>query len=137
MQIPLNSFENYIDETILKRGLQYFKKGQVGEIEEVSVGEYQAVVQGTENYLVQLTIKNDVITSSVCDCPYDGGPVCKHITAVIFALQQEELGMQNGALPKAKTAAKTFKKKTPAEEANELLEKVTHEELKEFIQKKS
>jgi hypothetical protein len=136
MQIPLNEFENYIDETILKRGLQYFKKGQVGEIEEIGAGEYEAVVQGTEDYTVQLTVKNNTITESVCDCPYDGGPVCKHITAMIFALQQEELGMQNRSLPKlAKTGKteKTPKQKKPAEQARELLEKISHEELKEFV----
>ena len=27
MKIPLNEFEIHVDEDILKRGLQYFKKG--------------------------------------------------------------------------------------------------------------
>ncbi|MDR0829383.1 MAG: hypothetical protein LBN95_04625 [Prevotellaceae bacterium] len=139
MKIPLNEFEQHIDETILKRGLSYFKKGQIGEIEEVGAGEYQAVVQGTDDYLVQMTVKNEIITEYVCDCPYDVGPVCKHVAAVIFALQSEELGMKDGSfpkLPKAKKAEKTSKKKTPAEEAKELLEKVSHEELKAFVLKK-
>jgi uncharacterized Zn finger protein len=49
MQIPLNQFEQYIDETILKRGLQYFKKGHVHEPEEISPGVYEAIVEGTED----------------------------------------------------------------------------------------
>lgn len=44
MQIPLNGFEHYIDETILKRGLSYVKKGHVHEPEEKSYGEYEAIV---------------------------------------------------------------------------------------------
>jgi hypothetical protein len=31
MKIPLNEFEKIIDETILKRCFDYFKKGYVGE----------------------------------------------------------------------------------------------------------
>jgi len=37
MQIPLEQFEQYIDETILKRGLSYFKKGRVSQVEEISL----------------------------------------------------------------------------------------------------
>lgn len=56
MQIPLTQFEQYIDETILKRGLQYFKKGHVHEPEEISPGVYEAIVEGSEDYTVQLTL---------------------------------------------------------------------------------
>ena len=38
MNIPLNQFEQIIDETILKRGLDYFRKGLVEEPEELSPG---------------------------------------------------------------------------------------------------
>jgi uncharacterized Zn finger protein len=84
MKIPLNSFEQYIDETILKRGFQYFKKGLVNEPEELMPGEYEAIVEGTEPYTVTLTNKNDVVTEYVCSCPYEMGPVCKHVAAVFF-----------------------------------------------------
>jgi hypothetical protein len=71
MKIPLNSFEQYIDETILKRGFQYFKKGLVHEPEEVMKGNYESIVEGTEPHTVNLTIKNFVVTEYVCTCPYD------------------------------------------------------------------
>jgi len=44
MKIPLNSFEQYIDETILKRGFQYFKRTG-HEPEELMQGEYEAVLK--------------------------------------------------------------------------------------------
>ena len=61
MQIPINQFEQYIDETILKRGLSYFKKGYVSEPEEITAGVYEAIVAGTEDYTVELKIKNDIV----------------------------------------------------------------------------
>jgi len=135
MQIPLNQFEQYIDETILKRGLQYFKKGHVHDPEEISPGEYEAVVEGTADYTVQLTLKNGIITEHVCDCPYDMGPVCKHVAAVIFHLQQDELEL-NKKTKKVQTA-KPAKRKTVAQQVDELLEKVTHDELKQFLREKA
>jgi uncharacterized Zn finger protein len=134
MQIPLTQFEQYIDETILKRGLQYFKKGHVHEPEEISPGVYEAIVEGSEDYTVQLTLKNGIITEYVCDCPYDFGPVCKHVAAVIFYLQQDELELGNKT-KRAKTSqtSKPAKRKTVAEQVDELLEKATHAELKQFV----
>lgn len=138
MQIPLSQFEQYIDETILKRGLQYFKKGHVHQPEEVSPGEYEAIVEGTEDYTVQLTLKNGIITEHVCDCPYDFGPVCKHVAAVIFYLQQDDLEL-NKKTKRAKTnqTEKPAKRKTVAQQVDELLEKATHDELKQFVREKA
>jgi len=138
MQIPLNQFEQFIDETILKRGLSYFKKGHVHEPEEISPGEYEAIVEGTEDYTVQLTIKNGIVTEYMCDCPYDFGPVCKHVAAVIFYLQQDELEL-NKKTKRTKTdpASKPAKRKTITQQVDELLAKTTHDELKQFIRKEA
>ncbi|GAB1415846.1 hypothetical protein MASR2M117_12520 [Paludibacter sp.] len=138
MLIPLNQFEQYIDETILKRGLSYFKNGHVHQPEEIGPGEYEAIVEGSEDYTVQLTLKNGTITEYVCDCPYDFGPVCKHVTAVIFYLQQDELEL-NKKTKSAKTdqTPKPAKRKTVAQQLDELLEKATHDELKQFVREKA
>ncbi len=138
MQIPLNQFEQYIDETILKRGLQYFKNGLVNDPEEISPGEYEAIVEGTEDYTVQLTLKNGIITEHVCDCPYDMGPVCKHVTAVIFYLQQDELELDKKTKrTKTNQSAKPAKRKTVAQQVDDLLEKASHDELKQFVREKA
>lgn len=89
MKLDLENFEQQIDETILDRGYRYFKKGKVAELTEVGPGRYEATVTGTEDYTVELRIKNGEITETRCDCPYDMGPVCKHIVAVIFAVQHD------------------------------------------------
>jgi uncharacterized Zn finger protein len=141
MQIPLNQFEQYIDEAILKRGLSYFKNGYVCEPEEITSGVYEAIVAGSEDYTVELKIKNGTVTEHVCTCPYDMGPVCKHIVAVLFYLQQDVLELKPKVIPlhktKEKATTKKAKKKTVAEQVNEVLEKITHDELKQFIREKA
>jgi len=133
MNIPLNEFEQIIDETILKRGLSYFKKGKVNGFTELANGEYQTGVSGTEEYTVQFKIKNNVIIEHNCDCPYDWGPVCKHVVASIFYLKQDELGLNQKQVPsKGKK-----RNKSVAQQMKEILNKASHEELKDFIEKYS
>jgi uncharacterized Zn finger protein len=138
MQIPLNQFEQYIDETILKRGLAYFKNGQVNDPEEVSPNQYEAIVEGTEDYTVQLSIKNGVIVEHSCNCPYDAGPVCKHLAAVIFYFQEDELEINKKTNPlKAEKTPKTAKLKNASQQLDELLKKISHEELIQFVREKT
>ena len=142
MEIPLSHFEEYIDEPILKRGLSYFKKGFVHEPAEIRPGDYEAVVEGSEDYTVKLSIKNRVITEHSCDCPYDMGSVCEHVAAVIFYLEQEELGLtqstKKGSSKKAKaSSSKPSKRKTIAQQVDDLLGKVTHDELILFVREQA
>ena len=134
MQIPLDQFEQVIDEKILQRGLTYFKKGLVHELDEISPNTYEAVVEGTEGYTVRLVVENNVVTDYSCDCPYDFGPVCKHVAAVIFSLQEEDLGLTKKT-GKTKKAAKSGvkKSKSVATQIDELMAKASVDELKELI----
>ena len=136
MKIPLKEFEQHIDETILKRGFQYFKKGLVHEPEEIGPGEYEAIVDGTEQYTVQLSIKNDVITEYVCSCPYNFGPVCKHVVAVIFHLQKDELELYKKAKKKTGEGKKTPKKKTVSQQINEILDVISRDSLNDYIKER-
>lgn len=133
MGLELNEFEQMVNETILQRGLSYFKNGYVTDFAELSIGEYEATVSGTEEYTVRLKIKNNLIVEYNCNCPYDMGPVCKHIVATIFYLKQLELNLNqtNISFPKKK------KRKSAEEQLKEILNKVSHNELKEFIKEQS
>lgn len=142
MEIPLSHFEEYIDGPILKRGLSYFKKGFVHEPAEIRPGDFEAVVEESEEYTVKLSISNGVITEHSCDCPYDMGPVCKHVAAVIFYLEQEELGLtqstKKGGSKKAKpSSSKPSKRKTIAQQVDNLLDKVTLDELTLFVREQA
>jgi len=133
MKIPLNEFEQLIDEKILKRGLSYFKGGAITDFSEISTGEYEAIVSGTEEYTVQLEINNNTIVKHNCDCPYDMGPICKHVVATIFHLQQNELELNkpNFTIPKKK------KSKSVSQQIKELLKAISHQELMDFVQENS
>ncbi len=133
MRIPLNEFEQIIEETILKRGLSYYKNGFVTGFVELSNGEYEASVSGSEEYTVRLEVINDEIVQHNCDCPYDFGPVCKHVVASIFHLKQDELNLNEKNTP----LAKKTKKKSVTQQLNGLLSKVSHKDLKTFIQGQS
>lgn len=133
MRIPLSYFEEVINETILKRGLSYFKEGKVQEPEETGNGIYEAVVEGTEDYTVRLKIENNVVTEYSCDCPYDKGPVCKHVAAVIFALQEDKLVLTEKPSGKTKATSTSPKRKSAAAQIDKLLSKATREELEQLI----
>ncbi len=130
MQIPLNEFEQLIDETILKRGLACFKGGAITDFSEISNGEYEAIVSGTEDYTVQLVVENNTIIEHNCDCPYDMGAVCKHVVAVIFHLQQDELEL-NQSFPNSENKKRT---KSVNQQVKELLKDISHNELIGFVE---
>ncbi|WP_316846476.1 SWIM zinc finger domain-containing protein, partial [Pedobacter psychrodurus] len=130
MQIPLNEFEQIVDEAILKRGVNYYKRGSVIDLSENASGEYEAIVAGREHYTVRLTIENEIINEHQCDCPYYFGSVCKHVVATIFYLQKHYLQLTE--IPQQIT----IKKKTAstAQQIKALLKDIPHQELIAFTE---
>jgi hypothetical protein len=135
MNIPLSQFLQLTDKTILDRGRDYFRNGHVISFEEIQPGEYEAVVEGTEDYLVNLTVIDGSLEDCSCTCPYDYGSVCKHIVAAVMYLQKEDPGFQEP--PKGKNIVKkpAAKKKSVSEQADEMLDSLSHDDLKDFIKK--
>lgn len=133
MNLTLENFEQQIDQTILKRGLDYFKKGYVTEVEDLGGGDYEATVEGSETYTVRLHIDGNEVTEYECDCPYDWGAVCKHTVAVLFYLRKSRLGMDGlvklQARPKQKAESET-------QQMEKLLKQLSHDELKAFVRER-
>src|ERR1019366_427960 len=130
MNIPLNQFEQHINETILKRGLSYYKQGAVTSVDELEPNIYFAEVEGSESYEVEIEIKKGFITDIDCSCPYDGG-ICKHAVAVLFTIQAEELKLEDVQIQTSAKIknSKTAKEKTPKEQLNLLLNQLSKDEL--------
>lgn len=130
MAIKLGDFEQQIDPAILKRGHEYFKKGYVTYVEDLGHGDYEAAVEGSDTYTVSLHIEGGEVTDYECDCPYDWGPVCKHVAAVLFYLQKDlsetDMPLQEGRRdkPKQESESAQFEK---------LLKLLALEELKSFL----
>ena len=121
--LTLNNFDNQITGAVLKRGNQYYEDGNVVEISESSEGFWNAEVEGSEFYEVEVQLhKDDEIIDSSCDCPYDGD-ICKHVIAVLYTIREEKVINIDVSETKAQ-------KKLSFQD---LLEKITLKEYKEFI----
>ena len=115
MKIPLSKFETVIDSAIIRRGEEYFCNGAVNGIKQLKAGEWIASVEGTEIYKVRIQLKGDSVYGHSCSCPYDLGPICKHVTAVLFALRK---------ITKPKSVEETFEQtiaRMPREDLNAIL----------------
>lgn len=72
---------------ILERGLNYYEEGMVESLEETAEG-YKAIVNGSEEYSVEIDIDEGNISYMFCDCPYaDEGNCCKHMAAVLYEIE--------------------------------------------------
>jgi len=94
-----HNFEEDIHALVLELGQEYFAKGAVHDLEKTDAG-WRARVEGTASYNVTLGGTEGVDTW-ICNCPYDHGPVCKHVAATLYAVRENvrsEFGDQLDAL---------------------------------------
>ncbi len=97
-------WHNIFDDRILARGRDYWKDGAVHDLE--TDGErITALVDGTEEYEVEIELDDDSIRDLSCTCPYaeDGTP-CKHMAAVLFAWEESGTSKTGKNAKKAQTS---------------------------------
>ncbi|MEX0721394.1 MAG: SWIM zinc finger family protein [Balneolaceae bacterium] len=121
----LKDFERNISSTMLERGYDYFNSGQVDGLEKIAPGQWLAQVHGTNSYTVQINTHKTKIKGWECDCPYDQGPICKHVVAVFYAIEE--------MMAKDNVPSKNTKKKVKKNRVQEIFKKTSKEELQEFI----
>lgn len=122
--LTLKNFEAQIGSAILQRGKKYYDQGKVINLEETDGNVWEADVQGSEIYSVEIIINTgNKVSKYECDCPYSDD-LCKHVIAVLFALKDAK-------------AATDIKKKTAPVKApfENLLQKITVKEYQDFIRK--
>lgn len=83
MSIDLDHFEDHLHVLIAERGRAYVDAGHVLMLEQTAEG-WTAVIEGSESYQV-LLVGHDVIQEWHCTCPFEHGPVCKHVAAALYA----------------------------------------------------
>ena len=83
-------FEDKFDEVVLKRGYDYYLNDLVGDV-KIDDDEITAIVYGSEEYDVSINIEEENLMDAYCDCPYDGKKFCKHIAALLYYLNNENL----------------------------------------------
>lgn len=134
MMISLHNFESEIDESILDRGLSYWKNGNVIELKQTGNNEFEAIVSGNEDYEVKIKLADDNVQDFTCTCPYDWGPVCKHVIAVLFALREGNLNGLKEAKVKKKSKGKISQKNSLKKQFEDILNRLEKEELAGWIQ---
>lgn len=88
MALTLKNFKQAIPSTILSRGRNYYNNGAVTDLSLEEEDTWAAEVQGTEAYDVRITLEQSGELSCVCTCPYEYGEHCKHIAAVLYAIEE-------------------------------------------------
>lgn len=76
--------EHFNNLTIM-RGFQYYKQKRVGPLTYSEQQGISAVVQGSEEYEVTLSMQS--LSTSHCTCPVSS--VCKHMTAVLMSYAEQ------------------------------------------------
>ena len=121
--IGIQRFLDEVDPTILTRGGDYYRSGQVENVERDG-GHVTAEVSGSEEYPYQVELEfseGGEVEDWSCDCPYDRGPVCKHTVAVLLAIQVGEGEDRSKA------------KKTQKVSIQQLVERANKEQLASLI----
>lgn len=85
----MKKWRNLFKPWILERGQEYYDCGQVVELEETN-GVATAAVSGSQIYHVEICRSREGVSRMSCDCPYAvGGENCKHMAAVLMALDRK------------------------------------------------
>jgi len=85
-----HDFDKHLHALILESGWDYFDKGRVADLEKTESG-WKSVVKGQKEYEVSLSGTKG-LEGWICDCPYDHGPVCKHVAATLYAVKDKVSG---------------------------------------------
>jgi len=86
----------------LQGGYDCYDNDCVISVEETEDNIYEAEVEGTELYTVEVELDDKAnIIDTQCDCPYDMGEYCKHQVAVFVALRdmKNNSPIENSHLP--------------------------------------
>lgn len=126
-----NDWQNMFDTHIIQRGLNYFSKGMVRDIEKTEDG-YAAAVYGTEQYEVLIFLEEDEITDMTCTCPYaEAGNNCKHMAAVLFSLSED--GCNSAVRPYKESGNVKQNQEKDADNVKDLVCSAERTKLEEFL----
>src|SRR5574344_961721 len=89
------TYHKQFEPQIIERGIDYFNNHKVISCYKTTTG-YTSVVKGNygSQYIVNISINDDLITSMECSCPYEHN--CKHEYATLMSIddgiyQKQEL----------------------------------------------
>ncbi len=120
----MSDWKDLFQEHILDRGESYYFDGAVLELHKTEHG-YHAVVEGTEDYEVDIEMEGGRVCEMYCSCPYaEDGNNCKHMAAVLFEIEE-----QNGEDILTEETCPDDQE----QELEEIIERIPEEELRFFV----
>lgn len=125
MALTFANFKQVIPAQILAKGREYARGGRIVDLSfDEAAAAWDAQVEGTDLYdvCVEQSPDGELITS--CTCPYDMGEHCKHVAAVLYAIE-ESFPEQLQTRPRKKSG----KRQTRHDKLRQSLEKTSREEL--------
>ncbi|WP_049933576.1 SWIM zinc finger family protein [Halorubrum ezzemoulense] len=75
-------------EQSFERGVNYYQQDRVQEL-DIDGGEIRSTVRGSNYYDVAIDLVDDTVRSR-CSCPYDYAGDCKHVIAVLLAVDDRD-----------------------------------------------
>ena len=102
-QVKLDGWKQLFESKILRRGESYFHTGAVESL-EYDGESITAVVYGTEDYDVEISLSGGQVEEMYCSCPYAERGNCKHMAAVLFAASADSFP-DSGSVSKWKTVS--------------------------------
>ena len=120
----MSGWKNLFQEHILGRGEMYYYDGAVLELHKTEYG-YHAIVEGTEDYEVDIEIDEGQVCEMYCSCPYaEEGNNCKHMAAVLYEIEDWD---------DAEILPEEVDSVLPEEELEEIIENMSQKELRSFV----
>ena len=102
-------FKDDFNTRILSRGYEYYEDGLVEDV-LLKGNIVTAKVLGTETYDVSVEIDNGIFIDGDCTCPYaSDGSYCKHMAALLYYLDNENLDENNNYTTKEKEIRDSLK----------------------------
>ena len=135
--MKLGGWKELFESKILRRGESYYHTGAVASL-EYDGEAITAVVYGTEDYDVEISLSNGQVSEMYCSCPYAEQDNCKHMAAVLFAASADSFP-DIGNISKWKTASNGGETvEIPLEQAVKSLKEADAQKLLlQFAQKNS
>ena len=127
-KLTLENFETHLTTVVLEKGHDYFENGAVTDLTSESVGVWNAVVTGSEDYQVEIVFSGEFISSCSCDCPHEA-EFCKHIVATLYAIWEYSQDITGKTTKDSSIFKKNANKKDIAGIVNDLSET----ELRQFV----
>ena len=122
----MKSWKDLFRTHILERGLNYYEEDCVALLEQTSTG-YTAVVEGTDDYDVEIEIRDGRVYDMTCTCPYAAeGNYCKHMAAVLYEIDERESDTK-------KTVNSLQTAQNQEKELKEIVEGIPVEDLREIL----